>query len=85
MNHFRFTKWGHVSGWQGNVASDLMDATTCVVEVGYGLQTQRFPFASTADYETRKFEHALDLAFEIGDRHARTEIRKALGVTEPRQ
>ena len=84
MNHFRVTNWGRVSGWQGNVASDLMDATTYVVEVGYGLDIQKFPFASAAYYENRKFEKALDLAFENGDRHARTEIRKALGITEPR-
>ena len=85
MNHFRVTKWGRVSGWKGNVASDLMDATTLVVEVNYGLKTQRFPFSVVGEVALReKFERALDLAFEDGERHARAEIRKVLGVTEPR-
>ena len=86
MNHFRVTKWGRVSGWQGNAASSLDDATTLVVEVNYGLTIQKFPFAGLGEVALReKFERALDLAFEDGEQHARAEIRKALGVTEPRR
>lgn len=79
--------WGQVSYWRGYTASDCGAADRLRVEVGFGLTRRDFPFAlrdGKPPQEVADLMRALDIAVELGDRHARAEIRAALGVKEPR-
>ena len=84
MNHREHFRWGSVSAWNGNTAAEMGHADRYELEVAYGLRKELFTFKMLDGHKLEETKRARDLAFDMGMREAKREIRAMLEIKEPR-
>jgi hypothetical protein len=82
FKHRRREEAHEVSFWKDNVASTIDEGNRAVVEVRCGIYSSRLDFEWPTDKaKVDTLESMLRSMFEFGQRDAKREIRKVLGVT----
>jgi hypothetical protein len=72
--------------WNNNVAGNSSNADRVWVQVSTGIYHPRITFNwPDQKAEVEQLENMLDLACKIGKGQAKSEIRKVLGIEDPRR
>jgi hypothetical protein len=87
MNHREYHPAYELSYWRdSNTGCDVIEATTVSIEVRDGMSVSRLLFSLPEEsLNAQDCKRMLEIAFKRGERAARKDIRKCLGIEEPRR